>query len=158
MSFEVENQFFEQKTFIAMIFAFSILVIGFLMSMVVGGMKYRITIMRSLGADKKTVYRIFMWEAFYLWRKGMLLGIGVGIFCSAVIIGVVKFVLHINIMTSVRWIDLVLALALFSVVFLLGYFLITLDSVFGRMRTSYREDNSSVINQKLPLSKKIKPM
>lgn len=158
MSFEVENQFFEQKTFIAMICAFSILVIGFLMSMVVGGMKYRITIMRSLGADKKTVYRIFMWEAFYLWRKGMLLGIGVGIFCSAVIIGVVKFVLHINIMTSVRWIDLVLALALFSVVFLLGYFLITLDSVFGRMRTSYREDNSSAINQKLPLSKKIKPM
>lgn len=158
MSFEVENQFFEQKTFIAMICAFSILVIGFLMSMVVGGMKYRITIMRSLGADKKTVYSIFMWEAFYLWRKGMLLGIGVGIFCSAVIIGVVKFVLHINIMTSVRWIDLVLALALFSVVFLLGYFLITLDSVFGRMRTSYREDNSSVINQKLPLSKKIKPM
>ena len=158
MSFEVENQFFKQKTFIAMICAFSILVIGFLMSMVVGGMKYRITIKRSLGADKKTVYRIFMWEAFYLWRKGMLLGIGVGIFCSAVIIGVVKFVLHINIMTSVRWIDLVLALALFSVVFLLGYFLITLDSVFGRMRTSYREDNSSVINQKLPLSKKIKPM
>ncbi|MFW5650888.1 MAG: FtsX-like permease family protein [Acetivibrio ethanolgignens] len=158
MSFEVENQFFEQKTFIAMICAFSILVIGFLMSMIVGGMKYRITIMRSLGADKKTVYSIFMWEAFYLWRKGMLLGIGAGIFCSAVIIGVVKFVLRINIMISVRWIDLVLALALFSVVFLLGYFLITLDSVFSRMRTSYREDNSSVINQKLPLPKKIKPM
>lgn len=158
MSFEVENQFFEQKTFIAMICAFSILVIGFLMSMVVGGMKYRITIMRSLGADKKTVYSIFMWEAFYLWRKGMLLGIGAGIFCSAVIIGVVKFVLRINIMISVRWIDLVLALALFSVVFLLVYFLITLDSVFSRMRTSYREDNSSVINQKLPLQKKIKPM
>lgn len=59
---------------------------------------------------------------------------------------------------SVRWIDLVLALALLSVVFLLGYFLITLDSVFSQMRASYREDNSSVINQKLPFPKKIKPM
>ncbi len=158
MSFAVENKFFEQKTFIAMICAFSILVIGFLMSMVVGGMKYRITIMRSLGADKKTVYSIFMWEAFYLWRKGMLLGIGAGIFCSATIIVVVKYVFRINIPISVRWIDLVLAFALLSVVFLLGYFLITLDSVFIRMQTSYREDNSSVINQKLPLLKKIKPM
>lgn len=158
MSFEVENQFFEQKTFIAMICAFSILVIGFLMSMVVDRMKYRITIMRSLGADKKMVYSIFMWEAFYLWRKGMVLGIGAGTLCYISILGVVKFVLRINISISVRWIDLILSFALLSVVFLLGYFLITWDSVFRQIRTSYREDNSSVINQKLPLPKKMKPM
>lgn len=158
MFFEVENQFFEQKTFITMICAFSILVIGFLMSMVVDRMKYRITIMRSLGADKKTVYSIFMWEAFYLWRKGMVLGIGAGILCYATILGVAQFVLRINIPISVRWIDLMISLALLSVVFLFGYFLITWDSVFRQMRTSYRADNSSVINQKLPLPKKIKPM
>jgi len=158
ISFEVGNQFFEQKTFVAMLCALSIVVIGFLMSMVEDRMKYRITIMRSLGADKKTVYSIFMWEAFYLWRKGMLLGIGAGILCSAFIFGVVKYLVQIHIPISVRWIDLVLALALLSVVFLFGYFLITWDSVFRQIRTSYREDNSSVFNQELPLPKKMRPM
>lgn len=157
-SFEVANQFFEQKTFIAMICAFSILVIGFLMSMVVDRMKYRITIMRSLGADKKTVCGMFMWEAFYLWRKGMLFGLGAATLCSSIIVIIFKFIFHINIPLSVRWLDLLLSFALLSIVFLLGYFLVTWDATFSQMRTSYREDNSSVANQKLPQPKKRKPM
>lgn len=157
-SLNAEDKFFQQRTFIAMICALSLLVLCFFLSMVASKMQYRITIMRNLGAEITTVYSIFMWEAFYLWRTGMLLGIGTGVISSAIIICIIKFSLHLDLPLAINWADLGIALLFLSAAFLFSYFLITFDSVFVRIRTSYREDNSSIRNQRLPELKKIRPM
>ncbi len=157
-SLNAEDKFFEQRTFIAMICALSLLVIIFLLSMAASKMQYRIAVMRSLGAEITTVYSIFMWEAFYLWRSGMLLGIGTGAAGSVIMICILKFALHLDIPLVINWADLGIALLFLSAAFLFSYFLITFDSVFVRIRASYREDNSSIRNQYLPDLKKIRPM
>lgn len=153
-----DSEFFEKGSFIAMICAIGILVVFFLLSMVIKNIRYRITIMRNLGADVWDVYEIFMWEAFFIWRKAILLGVTIGLVSSGVMIGVMKHVLRWEIPFMIEWGYLLIVTGALSLTFFVGYFLITFSSVNKKIQTSYREDNSNVKVESFPKLKRIKPM
>lgn len=153
-----EDEYFEQGTFLAMLGAIDSIVICFLLSTIVAKMKYSITVIRNIGGDFGTVYEMFMWEAFYLWRTGILLGVGTGAIISGILFLVMRQAFQVNIPIVLNGIYLMISLLILSIIFFISYFVVILSTVGRKLHTSYRVDNSSIAEKKFPAVKSIKPM
>lgn len=153
-----EDKYFKQDTFLTMLSAVDALIICFLLSFAVSRVKYRVAVIRSVGGDLWMVYQLSILEAYYLWRKGMLVGLGMGtVICGLVCLAnILSPQLDIPVVFSPRY--LLISLLLLSLIFFVGYVLITVSASGAKLNSGFREDNSNVSGKILMPVKRIKPM
>ncbi|MCR1898628.1 ABC transporter permease [Irregularibacter muris] len=152
------DRFFEKGTTISMVCLIALIVIIYILSGTLKSKKYKIRIMKGIGAEHFQLFRLTLWEALYYWGRATIIGVPLGLVLSAAIIYLTKNLMIFKLRLFINWSFIFITLLFITLVFFAGNLIILLSITFQKLTTSLRQDNSHTQKAKLPVIKKIKKL
>lgn len=152
------DKFFEQGSVIGIVCAVSFIIVMYLLMGTVKSKRYKIVLMKGLGADNIDLFCMTFWEAFYLWIVAAPIGLAAGIVSSAGMLMLARRIFRLNLMVKINWFTVLIVMAAIAVFVLVGYMVIVLTSVYQELPSSFRSDNSEAQNMRLPKIRSIRKL
>lgn len=152
------DRFFEKGTTLSMVCLIALIVIMYILFGTLKNKKYKIRVMKGIGADHFQLLRITLWETFYYWGVSTVIGVPLGLVLSAGIIYIVKKLTIFKLVLFINWPFIFITILFITFVFFVGNLIILLSITFKKLTTSLREDNIHTQKTKLPRVKKIKKL
>lgn len=152
------DKFFEQGSVIGIVCAVSFIIVMYLLMGAVKSKRYKIVLMKGLGADNIDLFCMTFWEAFYLWIVAAPIGLAAGIVSSAGMLMLARRIFRLNLMVKINWFTVLIVMAAIAVFVLVGYMVIVLTSVYQELPSSFRSDNSEAQNMRLPKVRSIRKL
>lgn len=152
------DKFFEQGSVIGVVCVVAFIIVMYLLMGTVKSKRYKIVLMKGLGADNIDLFCMTFWEAFYLWIVAAPIGLAAGIVSSAGMLMLARRIFRLNLMVKINWFTVLIVMAAIAVFVLVGYMVIVLTSVYQELPSSFRSDNSEAQNMRLPKIRSIRKL
>lgn len=152
------DKFFEQGSVIGVVCVVAFIIVMYLLMGTVKSKRYKIVLMKGLGADNIDLFCMTFWEAFYLWIVAAPIGLAAGIVSSAGMLMLARRIFKLNLMVKINWFTVLIVMAAIAVFVLVGYMVIVLTSVYQELPSSFRSDNSEAQNMRLPKIRSIRKL
>lgn len=149
LDISVLDEFFQDGKFVFFIVLFAAILIGYLVILTQKSRKYRLTILRGLGANAKEVVQLALWESTFLWGISFLAGLMFSVFLTGAVFYVVYIITKIPIHLELQIEFILEYIVCVTMIYFICNLIVALTSIWSPIRTTFKSD-SGILDRSVP--------
>lgn len=156
MTRSLEDSFFETGSILGVVGVTAFVIILYLLSGRLKDQKYKLILMKGLGADNGHLFRIVLWESLYIWNRSIIIGGPLVCILLLLLFLTVKVAAYSTLAISINWLSLLLIAGFITLTFFMGNVLIFFSVIHKNIFSAFKKENIHTLKSSLPVVKKIK--
>lgn len=157
MTRSLEDSFFETGSILGVVGVTAFVIILYLLSGRLKDQKYKLILMKGLGADNGHLFRIVLWESLYIWNRSIIIGGPLVCILLLLLFLTVKVAAYSTLAISINWLSLLLIAGFITLTFFMGNVLIFFSVIHKNIFSAFKKENIHTLKSSLPVVKKITP-